>query len=376
MERKLRASRSANIELLRIFAMLLIVCYHFSSHGMVLTDYDFDDPNRFFNWLLRGIGYIGVNTYIIISAYFLCRSSFKITKFVQLILEVWFYSVFLYAISVVTGNVGFSIKGAFSSFFPILCSQYWFISCYAVVYLLSPFLNKIVNALSDNFYGKPQHNPLVKFTLLLIILFSIIPTIFFFSGWLNFGGTCGIVWMTIMYFAGATLRNVVDIEKLRINKTKVWALALIFWVLPLLTKILIANITNALFGHVIGSSIFYMNNSIIIVCSSIFTFLAFLTIDIKKELASNIVRWVASSTLAVYLIHDNDYVRDLLWHKVMGVVDVQSIYLPITTLITTLSIFIICITIDKFRIFIFSIIGKFIKIDTNRFDKINKWINI
>lgn len=352
--------RLANIELLRIVAMLLIVCYHFSSHGLVLVDYDFDDSNRFFNWLMRGIGYIGVNVYILISAYFLCKGSFKFKKLIQLILEVWFYSLAIYMLMVVTHQVPFSPKGFCTSFLPTLFSQYWFVTCYVVLYILSPFLNRVIRHLYESGAANSRNiilsNPLFKFTALLLVLFSVIPQFVPFSEWLHFGGTCGIVWMTVVYFIGASLRYFVDIEKLKEKKRTVWLLAACFWVLPLLTKVVIANISFKLTGNVVGSSLFYMNNSVIIVASSIFTFLAFCTIEVNR--GGKIINFIASSTLAVYLIHDNNYIRPLLWEKVNGLTDTD--WLMLQTFAITFAIFLICILIDFGRRGLFKLVASII----------------
>ena len=340
-----KSGRLANIELLRALAMLLIVIYHFSSHGLVLQDYDFEDSNRFANWLLRGVGYIGVNVYILISSFFLCEGKFKTKKLFQLLLEVWFYSVFIYVICVRVGWVNFSLKSLFTSFFPTLCGEYWFITSYVVLYLLSPFLNKGIHALVPQEGVLQEHFriidiPLVRLSILLFLFFSVVPNFVFFSPWLHFGGTCGIVWMIVVYIWGATLRQVVRLDKLKTKKKIIWSLAILFWILPLITKVIIANISVMITGQVIGSSIFYMNNSIIVVASSVFTFLAFLTIDIKSGIVSSAINKFAPSTLAIYLIHDNNYIRPNLWTTINEVLDNRIIIFQ--TIFFSLLIFLIC----------------------------------
>ena len=69
--------RLGNIELLRIVSMLLIVCIHFEGHALAIQGFEWGAAHLYSNWLIRGIGYIGVNLYVLISAYFLCQSSFK-----------------------------------------------------------------------------------------------------------------------------------------------------------------------------------------------------------------------------------------------------------------------------------------------------------
>ena len=178
--------RLGNIELLRIVSMLLIVCNHFEGHALAIQGFEWGAAHLYSNWLIRGIGYIGVNLYVLISAYFLCQSSFKAKKLLKLLIEVWFYSMIIYGLFVGTGQVSFSFIGFFKSFLPTLCSQYWFITCYVVMYILSPFFNKLISTLHEK-------QTLIRFSILLFVLFCVIPNFFFFSEWIHFGGTCGIV---------------------------------------------------------------------------------------------------------------------------------------------------------------------------------------
>ena len=349
-ENGLSRPRLGNIELLRILSMLLIVCNHFEGHALAIQGFEWDSPNLYSNWLIRGIGYIGVNLYVLISAYFLCKSTFKTKKLLQLLVEVWFYSIVIYFLFVSTGRVSFSFMGFFKSFFPTLCSQYWFITCYVVLYALSPFYNKLISSLSDN-------KALLRFVGFLLLVFSVIPNSFFFSEWVHFGGTCGIVWMSVIYFVGAAIRFLTDVEQLRKHRMWLWLGMLVCWVLPLLTKVVIAIATQKMTGSVVGSSLFYMNNSIIIVASSIFTFLAFLSMEIKSPTANRVINYIAPSTLAVYLIHDNTYIRPLVWNYSISAWGGTDGYPSITyVILLTLAIFASCIIIDLIRRWLFKLL--------------------
>lgn len=167
-ESSLSRPRLGNIELLRILSMLLIVCNHFEGHALAIQGFEWGAAHLYSNWLIRGIGYIGVNLYVLISAYFLCQSSFKAKKLLKLLIEVWFYSMIIYGLFVGTGQVSFSFMGFFKSFLPTLCSQYWFITCYVVLYALSPFFNKLIVALSEK-------QVLLRFVGFLLLVFCVIP---------------------------------------------------------------------------------------------------------------------------------------------------------------------------------------------------------
>lgn len=347
-----RKKRLANIELLRILAMVLIVANHFTGHGLKLMDYEFDNPCSIFNWLVRGIGYMGTNLFILISAYFLCKSNFKSKGLLLLWAQTLFYSVILYLITYILGWHSLDIKGVALSFIPLISSQYWFVTCYAALYILSPFLNKFIEALV--IAGERVY---LTFCFVLLLFFSVIPSFFYFSQWINWGGSSGIVWFVVLYFIGGYIRNFLKIDEIKVKKEKVWIVTIILWCLPLISKLIIAYTTNFVFGTVIGSSIFYVKNSIILVPASIMTFIAFFTFDIKNEKIVRSINWIASGIFSVYLIHDNGFVREHLWRYVVRYIHPDSYSLIYETFIVIISIFCVCLLIDIIRKYIFKLLG-------------------
>ena len=184
--------------------------------------------------------------------------------------------------------------------------------------------------------------------------------------------------MSVVYFFGATIRYQTDIEKLRERKRLLFGGMIFCWLLPLITKVVIAFTTQKVVGSVVGSSLFYMNNSIIIVASSILTFLAFLSFEIKSTAINRIIIFVAPSALAVYLIHDNVYIRPLLWKyslELLGDVQYPSI---LYVLFLTLGIFFCCVLIDLLRRMLFYAIDNLFEIRSlqNLYNKVENYLSI
>lgn len=71
--------RDSNLELLRIISMLLIVTHHYALHGFNFLNLDLTSNKIVLNFLVSG-GKIGVNIFILLSAYFLSTSNFNIKK--------------------------------------------------------------------------------------------------------------------------------------------------------------------------------------------------------------------------------------------------------------------------------------------------------
>lgn len=343
-----KPKRQLNIELLRILSMFFIVCNHFLGFGLSLQDYDMNDSNRFLLWFLRGVCYTGTNIFILISAYFQCAGHFKSKSILLIICQVFFYSVVIYLISVSCGLTDFSYKGLLLSCFPILTSSYWFVTCYVGLYILAPFINKLIYSLT-----KSQHKTLI---VILFILFSVIPNFFYSSSWLNWGGSTGIVWFIFLYLVAAYLRNYIDVSK--INSRKLFVSILVFMLLPLLSKIIIAHSTYYLIGSVVGSSLFYMNNSIIIFPLSVLLLLGFMKLDISSKRVSRIISFVASSIFSVYLISEHPALRECLWAFCANLVENSTYLIPVYVICISIAIMLICIAIDQIRKLIFFLCAK------------------
>lgn len=343
-----KPKRLLNVEILRVLSMFMIVCNHFLGHGLSLQDYDLNDGNRFILWFLRGICYMGTNLFILISAYFQCKSRFKAKSILLLLCQVLFYSIALYGVSVAFGLAEFSYSGLVKVLFPVLTSSYWFVTCYVGLYILAPFINKFIQSL-----GKGQ---LKKLILILFVFFSVVPNVFFNSSWLNWGGSSGIVWFIFLYFVAAYIRLYVDIS--RISMRKLFPLLILFMLLPLLSKIIIANLSLYFTGNIIGSSIFFVKNSIIIFPMSVLLFLAFMKINISGKVSEKIIPFFASSIFAVYLISENIYLREHLWSFCTRMLGGNSTLVPLYVIVIPVAVLLACIFIDQIRKCFFSLCGK------------------
>jgi len=340
-------ARNSNIELLRIISMMMIISLHFWGHCVDISNVEMFSFTYFFGWFFRGLSHVAVNVYVLISAYFLCKSSFKFNKLIKLILEVWFYSVLIYALCCITGKTTPSFGGILHAGLPILFGEYWFATIYVGMYIISPFLNKALSAFDKKEMG--------RLIWVLLLLFSLIPNILFYSKWLNFGEGYGIVWFVVLYSIGTYIREYVNIEELRKNKRELYSLCALFLFLPVISKALIAAVTTLIIGHQVASGAFFLNNSVIILPASVLVLLTFLSLGIRSEggVFSKCVNFIAGSCFAVYLIHDNNRVRNDLWDFVYSHLDVNSLNIVWQYFSWIIVIFVICVLIDLFRRLLF-----------------------
>lgn len=325
-------TRQSNLELLRIVAVLLIILSHYVGHG----GFDYANQgfsgNRLFVETFR-LGAVGVDVFILISGYFLAASDFKPSKFLRLESEVLFYSVLLGILFFLTTDI-VGLKGLIFSFLPSLSNSYWFISTYLLLYLLSPFLNRMIHSLSQK-----QHRLLL---IILYVVYVIIPTVTN----LTLGGTSNIMIFIMLYLTAAYFR---------LYRGPLEGRPAIHFIIALCSVLVIAgstivfDILSTRFGITRYDATYFTSiYALPVILCSIGLFLGFLNLNIGSHPAIN---WIAGSSLGIYLLHDNIFMRQFLWHDLLNVTQYQaSPFLIPHALLCTMVIFVVCLLLDKLRL--------------------------
>ena len=139
-----KKQRDIGFEILRIISIILITCVHLLNYAGFLGNSASAGETAILR-MLYSFFLTSVNVFVLISAYFLVKSKFKIYKIIKLWLMVIFYTLFLYAIGILFFKETFTFSNLFWCFFPIWRNRYWFFTAYFLIYLISPLLNKIIN---------------------------------------------------------------------------------------------------------------------------------------------------------------------------------------------------------------------------------------
>lgn len=334
--------RQMNLEMLRILTMLMIITLHFLAHGGVLNAIQQSDGKYYLYWGIAGGCYIAVNCFVLITGYFQSLSKFRIKKLILMFAEVWFYSLVIYGVLCFFNIRQFAVKDFMVALFPVLNSEYWFVTIYAGLYILSPLINWVLNRLE-----RRQHLLLV---FVLILLFSVWPNVFFLSVGLNFGGGFGIVWFFVLYCVGAYIR------KYTVKDRNVWRWMLRYITLTFmipLSKFVLAGVSEKYLKWFIPDNLFYSYNSVLVFAASVALFGTFLRIEIKSTGISRIISFLSGSVFGVYLIHDNPYVRECLWEKLNVCRYLERNVFLLVMLVTILVIYIAATFTDKIRILLF-----------------------
>lgn len=331
---KQKKYRDMNFELLRIISMIMVVTLHYMYHGGALGKTKAYSLNWFFSWTIETLSIVSVDCFILISGYFLIKSQFKLKKLLRLWFEILFYSLSIYIILLGTGLVNFNAEHLIHSCLPVLLNQYWFATTYIALYIFSPFLNITIHALNKN----QMRNLLI----ILFVILSVCPTILPLGTSLDKSGGYSITHFIFLYFIASYIRLHWNSK---LKNHYFLCLYLLFSLLLLAPRFIFPLIGC---GSLLGT--LYQYDSIPVVLAAISLFMYFRGISIKNDIINKIIRFTSGLTFAVYLIHDNDFIRETLYKKILhsNSFGTTSIYIPVT-IASIIGIFIVCILIDAIR---------------------------
>ncbi len=381
-----KTERKSGIELLRILCMLSIIVLHAYSYGGIryLSDTNggaFENVSNLVWTFFR----TPVNVFVIITGYFMCKNALDFKKSYKRLPTVYFTMLF-YSITIVLFALIVDINGGFvltgdggaeytdkmvelneyssnmlhgkslictliKMFFPVTSAQWYFLTDYIIILLLSPFINYVLNALDKK-----------QFRLLLGILFvllSVLPTlsemglfrsIFSTHQVVSIEAGKSLISFLFMYIIGAYLRlHIKDDEKVHFKY-------LIYFIVFSLIDYSIYSLCNFLNPYVnddiYNDSVFGQFSNPFVIIASVFIFLFFRGFQFK----SKTINYIAGTTIGIYAIHEHPLLRGFIWSR-NNFADPALYSTPLgflKMLLMILEIFVICSLIDMIRQGIFS----------------------
>jgi len=355
----MKIKRQGNYELLRTILMFMVLFWHVIIN--IVFYHNTSESGKIFWTFLHFLLEIHIDTFILLTGYFQCKKEkIGIRKLIKLNNQAYFYKIIFLVIFLFFSLIKLTKVEIFWIAQPItLYNQYWYICIYMLLYICSPFLNRLLANLN-----KKEHRYLI---LALFIMSAIIPVM---TNEMYFNNNRGFSLLNfiLLYCIGSYLRIYPISEsyifsKLTSNARKITFLSLYF-VLAILNLLIyyfnftLAETGNELlndFASIINNMKIAYNNPILIL-ESIFFFLYFGEVKIN----SRIIDFLSARTLDVYLIHDNYLLRRVIYnqiHKYLGPNPLGLKFL-ILSFISSIMIFIFCIIIGLIREKIFILFNK------------------
>lgn len=330
-------NRKSNLDLLKVVATIMILILHYlnGSIGGALKETTDATSNYYIIRYVESFCIVAVNCFVLITGYFMInKKMIRINKAINLILISLFYSIIFYLTSVLLKINIFKFDDLLTSLM-VMYNPKWFIVAYIGLFLLIPYLNKIILGMNNYQYR--------KFLILLIIILSIIPTMFPKVCYNDNG--YGILSFILIYFIGGYLKLYYQPQK-----SKVYYLA-IYILCAILTSILAIN--NVLEYN------WWNYNSIVNIIGSMSLFLFFLKFGFK----SKIIDYLATFSLSIYIIHTDLSIRTFVYRTLFKCDKYwNDSQLLMNMIKTVVGLYIGCIIIDIVRKVLVKILNKKIKL--------------
>lgn len=348
-------NRNSCIELLRIFAMILIIFHHMFTHGYYRNDLlKINDKAWFwinsFSWL----GMVGNYIFMLITGYYTHFISLNKSKLAakKIYLKLFSYSViiglifFVFKLSFVPNNadvtniykdVGFYETARkfgkldfLKSFFPFILNTSWFASSYIIFCFFIPYINRMLETLTNK-----EHLILCIISVLLGSVIQSIPlqAAFFPNAIFQF---------FMMFFIGSYIYK--HKENVTIKNFVIWGTIIFSISFIILSQFLILK-----FGYKFNINIDILlkfskkiSTSFFTVIISVGIFVLFLRM---RPFQNNFINAFGKSTFGVYLIHDNAYLSIFMWNCIFKINESQEIF-PLKNCMIPFVIFIIASGLD------------------------------
>ncbi len=313
--------RNSNFELLRIILMIMIIILHYCNAGMggALKNVPQGTANYYLIHFIESACIMAVNTFILITGYFMNqKKEIKVSKVLNLFYLSLVYGIIIFLGCILFGKITVNLSIIKKAILTI--TDRWFVVIYCILYLLIPYINKLIQSITKK-----------QYTILLVVL------IMFFYIWPTFwtkttvkDGGYGIINFIILYLIGAYIR-------LYYNNFNSLSKSISVYIG--------CTIVTTIFSLVASRA--WQYNSIFNLISAIALFEIFKSIDIKH---SKFINKLATYTFSTYIIHENALIVSTLYRDIFKTKYYwNSKFLIIHLIISAIGIYVLCVFIEFIR---------------------------
>lgn len=352
--KKIGTQREAGLDLLRLVAMMMVVVLHYLGKGKLLPDLSGETlgSTGTVAWLLEAFCIVAVNAYMLISGYFLSQSSFKVSRLLQLWLQIWVYSVgfgLLGALAGIVVETPVDIHYVLTLVFPVSMGHYWFMSAYVYMYLLLPLVGLAVRHMS-----KKQMQWSIG---LLLFAYSILKSVLPLRLELDSQGYDAI-WYLCVFLLAAYVRKFGLCLRKNTAPTKGWGLIYIVGAILVFGGLMgmrALYLETGSFQRMLKMSMEY--NHVFVLLASLGLFMVFKNLNVTPKLAT-LTKKLAPFSLGVYLLHENIGLR-YTWQNWLGANRIETVPELIAGVFVAVIVVFTCgILVDVIRKYIFGLVHR------------------
>ena len=324
--------------------MMLIIAHHLVVNSGLIDEFRErpDGSLSMYTMILFGAwGKTGIDCFVFITGYFMCRASISLKKFLKLYLQMVFYGLVLGALFLLNGSIPLTMVSLYKyahSFLPVYGLEQNFGGCFLVFWLCIPFLNALVHNIS-----KRMHRWLVG---LLLFFYTFMPLTPFYGVSLNY-----VEWFAILFIIASYVRMYED---------DFGDISHRMWGILTLASIALASFSIVAYTwrYTSGSTEWFNpyrfvsdSNMVLAMAVAFSSFMWFKGLTLRY---SSIINLLGGATFGVLLIHANsDAMRKWLWRDT---VDVTGHFHSLAasemlgySILAVVTIFFVCAFIDILR---------------------------
>lgn len=320
--------------------MLSIIGHHYVVNSPVVHSFDYNNTSvqQYFLEVWSLWGKASINSFILISGFFLCKLQLTWQRYIKLFIEVLFYGLLILFIFALTGYEPLTISGLYQKVFgPFRDINNGFTASFLCFYAFVPIYNKLIDNCSKQ--------ELVYFICGLLFVMTGCAT-FFRARTMN-----EPLWYMTLYFVAAYIRLY---PNKYLKSLKLWSLTLTVTVLISIaicvSAIYLSNVTGNMTYKDLRAYLLIDSNKPLAFLVGLSAFLTFKNIP---SFYNRTINFLAAGTFAVLLIHaSGNTMRHWLWIDICNVPDMLNAPLGILiahAMAIPLIIFVICSCIDYLR---------------------------
>lgn len=352
--------RDSGMELLRIFAMLLVICVHMFSYGGFYNAAKAVGGHVHSTALLMKLASrAAVDIFVLITGYFMVDRPFDLKKGLRRSAGVYqkmlFYSVVLTVVFLCLGSDYLVAYGKqmpvwqaiLKGLCPVTSQTWYFLSDYLLLCLLMPFLNLALQMLT-----KKEYRVLVIVLVLLMSVWAVLlpmrPFSYVFE---TFGYKNVLVGKNIFHFVFIYILGGY-ISFFTLPRSKPNFLYLAGALGTILVNYLLFTRLPGWFGY---RTVALQYSNPLIIANAVFLLLFFRDLHFRSRL----VNLLASTTLGVYAISEFRFLRTLLWKWIhFEKADVGNVFKNVAMIaLAAAAVFLACALLDLLRARLFRLLG-------------------
>lgn len=287
--------------------MMSIIAHHMVANTAISFNLlpELHDTRNVYMWVFGMWGKVGINCFVLITGWYMCKSAITVRKFLKLLLEVYFYKFFNCALLLCIGLHSLSLKKVFYLLSPITnVTSNDFVSCYLVFFLMIPFLNVLIHNIS-----RKMHKYLVILGVGVLCIWNQLY-------WIEVDCSY-LLYFPTLYFVASYFRLYSESTQLAtrfLEKTPLlWVALSIASVIGILCFLPHTTKELSPYYFVIDS------NAILAFITGLSLFMYFKSIRIKQ---SKVINVLAACSFGVLLFHTSSGMRYVLLEKIMRIPDI------------------------------------------------------